>query len=624
MRIFTMCEECQAEYDDPSNRRFHAQPNACPHCGPHLELWDPEGVKLATHREAMVGTARAVHRGEIVAVKGLGGFHLVTDAASEKAVVRLRERKHREEKPLALMYPSLDLVKAHCEVSHLEELSLLSPASPIVLLRRRSDVVSPIVRAVAPGNPYLGVMLPYTPLHHLLMAEIDRPVIATSGNLSDEPICTDEREALERLGGIADLFLVHNRPISRHVDDSIVRMILDREQVLRRARGYAPLPIQLTEKTAPTLAVGAHLKNTVALAVDEQVFVSQHIGDLETDAAYDAFEKVIESLERLYDTRPGAVICDMHPDYLSTHYAGRLGVPVRKVQHHVAHVLACMIENDLVPPVLGVSWDGTGYGTDGTVWGGEFFRVTEDSVERVAHLRLFPLPGGEKAIKEPRRSALGLIYELAGGDISREPESPVLGTFTDEERLLLRQMVDRSVNSPRTSSAGRLFDGVASLVGLRHFNRFEGQAAMELEYQVSNVEMLEQYNLGLRKGPNGTSAIVIDWEPMIRQIVADVQTGHSTNLIAAKFHNTLAEAVVTIAEETALTNVVLTGGCFQNKYLCEQAITRLQAVGLEPYWHQRISPNDGGIALGQIVAATRPVSSYIIEEQATTGSDEKQ
>ena len=418
MKQFAMCPQCRAEYDDPANRRFHAQPNACPVCGPQLELWDrsracksADGPSLSprSHErgyEALLAAAQAVREGKIVAVKGLGGFHLLADARNDLAIRLLRERKHREEKPFALMFPSLAAIKTVCEVSPLEERLLGSPEAPIVLLRRLSTLDSQLSTSIASDNPYLGAMLPYTPLHHLLMAELNFPVVATSGNLSDEPICTDEREAWERLGGIADLFLVHNRPIVRHVDDSMVRVMLDRELVLRRARGYAPWPVSIPvaadvrrlkgqNKSKPPhvgcyktiLAVGAHLKNTVALSVGNQVFISQHIGDLETEQAHTAFRRVIADFEKLYDARPQVVAADLHPDYLSTKFANekvrssgfsRSGPPeggtpsedpqaggprCLGVQHHIAHVLSCMAENELSPPILGVSWDGTGYGT---------------------------------------------------------------------------------------------------------------------------------------------------------------------------------------------------------------------------------------------------------------------
>jgi hydrogenase maturation protein HypF len=638
MRKFTMCPQCQAEYDDPRDRRFHAQPNACPVCGPHLELWecgDVESsrnagrghVRALQNTDALLAAAKAIREGKIVAVKGLGGFHLMVDARSETAVCLLRERKHREEKPLALMFPSLDGIKAVCEVSPLEERLLRSPEAPIVLLKKLKTQNSKfkISSLTAPGNPYLGAMLPYTPLHHLLMAELGFPVIATSGNLSDEPICTDEHEALERLGGIADLFLVHNRPIVRHVDDSIVRVMLDRELVLRRARGYAPLPITLnpqlsTPNSQPILAVGAHLKNAVALSVGEQVFISQHIGDLETEQAHAAFRHVIADFEKLYEAKPQIIAADLHPDYLSTKFAkeleGRAGSSLPAVdgaqriarptiigvQHHIAHVLSCMAENEIAPPILGVSWDGTGYGLDGTVWGGEFFLVTDKDAERVAHFRPFRLPGGDKAVKEPRRTAVGLLYEMSGDKVFKQKKLATVATFTASELAALKTMLARGVNSPPTSSVGRLFDAVASLVNLRQQIRFEGQAAMELEFALDGVDTEETYSLSL---VTRHLSLVLDWSPMIEVILADVKRGVSVGEISAKFHNTLVEAIIAIAKRVGQNRVMLSGGCFQNRYLTERAVRRLQAEGFRPYWHQRVPPNDGGIALGQVVAALR-------------------
>ena len=445
MRQFVMCPACQAEYDNPRDRRFHAQPNACPVCGPHLELFEcgdtsplsKRGhVRAVQNNDALVAAAEALRRGQIVAVKGIGGFHLMVDARNEAAVKRLRERKHREEKPFALMFPTLDSGKSVCEVSPLEERLLRSPEAPVVLLRRRrqsqiSNLKFQIAEGVAPNNPNLGVMLPSNPLQHLLMAELGFPIVATSGNLSDEPICTDEREALERLGGIADVFLVHNRPIVRHVDDSIVRVMLGREMVLRRARGYAPLPISIPvaadvrrlksrsqNQSEPPhvggyetiLAVGAHLKNAVALAVGNQVFISQHIGDLETEPANDAFRRVIADFEKLYDAKPEIIAADLHPDYLSTKFASETccqrpagssdssagKMPAAHffgVQHHIAHVLSCMAENEIAPPALGVSWDGTGYGLDGTIWGGEFFQIADRQGGTHCASASFPVAG---------------------------------------------------------------------------------------------------------------------------------------------------------------------------------------------------------------------------------------
>jgi hydrogenase maturation protein HypF len=671
MKSFKMCPACQAEYDNPRDRRFHAQPNACPVCGPRLRFWDETGIALVSDQEglcaqaeqgdgdrrdacptnlvALLAAAEAIRKGQIVAVKGIGGFHLMVDARNDVAVRRLRARKHREEKPLALMFPTLDCAKAVCEISALEERLLRSSESPIVLLRGLSTPSFQLAASIAPGNPNLGVMLPYTPLHHLLMTELGFPIVATSGNLSDEPICTDEREAFDRLGNIADAFLVHNRPIVRHVDDSIVRVMMDREMVLRRARGYAPLPIQIRSAECGVrniLAVGAHLKNSVALAVGPQVFISQHLGDLETEQAHAAFRRVIADFQTLFDVKPEIIAADLHPDYLSTKYAQSVAHPIPPsdsggisvagsnsaqestahlqarslrhvgVQHHIAHVHSCMAENELEPPALGVAWDGTGYGLDGTIWGGEFFLVSRDKVERVAHLRPFRLPGGDAAVKEPRRAALGLLHALVErrDDRLSHLQQKFAGVFSEAELAALRAMLERGVNSPLCSSVGRLFDAVASLVGLRQQVRFEGQAAMELEFAQEGVETVEAYPIPMGNGElqreeagRAKSEIVLDWSPMIEAIIADAERGDSAGMISAKFHNALVEAIVTVAKSLGESRVVLCGGCFQNRYLTEQTVARLRAEGFQPYWHQRVPPNDGGIALGQIVAARRTV-----------------
>ena len=613
MKKFAMCPACQREYDNPHDRRFHAQPNACPVCGPHLELWNPAGEKIFANHQALLAVASAIRRGKIVAVKGIGGFHLMADARNENAVQLLRERKHREEKPFALLFPSLESVKMICEVSPLEERLLHSPEAPIVLLQKIEDHKSQIADAIAPANPNLGVMLPSNPLHHLLMADLKFPVVATSGNLSDEPICIDENEALERLGGIADFFLIHDRSIARHVDDSIVRVMLDREMVLRRARGFAPLPIALNSQLSalnsqPILAVGAHLKNSVALAVGKNVFISQHIGDLETEPANNAFRRVIADFEKLYDVRPQIVGADLHPDYLSTKFAGESGIPKRiSVQHHIAHVLSCMAENEIVPPALGVSWDGTGYGANGEIWGGEFFQIADMHIERIAHLRPFRLPGGDKAVREPRRPAIGLLYEVFGDVAFEMSHLPPLRDISPIESSALKGMLHRKLNSPKTSSVGRLFDAVASLVNVRQQMRFEGQAAMELEFALAGIETDESYEVritdcGLR---NEKPEVNLDWEPMLKSLLTDLNGGVPTGIISAKFHNALAEAIVSVAKKNGLERVVLSGGCFQNRYLTERVVRRLREENFQPYWHQRVPPNDGGIALGQVVAALR-------------------
>jgi hydrogenase maturation protein HypF len=583
---FPMCGACRAEYDNPADRRFHAQPNACPDCGPHLELWDMSGKVLAVHDDALRATADALRRGDIVAAKGLGGFHLLVDARNQETVVRLRHRKLREEKPFGLMYPSLDSLRQDCHVSETEEHLLLSSESPLVLVRRcRSGEPSqtspvplgsrhlPIAPAVAPGNPYLGVLLPYTPLHHLLLAELGFPIVATSGNRSDEPICLDEHESLTRLAGIADLFLIHDRPIARQVDDSVVRVVLGREMVLRRARGYAPNPVTVAQALPPVLAVGAHQKNTLAIAAGCQVVVSQHVGDLDTPLAQSAFRRVVEDLPRLYALKLQAVICDKHPEYHSTRHAETMGLPVVRVQHHHAHVRACMAEHGSSAPLLGVAWDGTGLGLDGTIWGGEFLHVAGDEFHRVAHLRTFRLPGGARAVREPRRTALGLLYELFGEELFDRDDLVPLRDYSRTERGLLRSMLRGGVNSPWTSSAGRLFDAISSLLNIRQVAGFEGQAAMELEFAVEGAEKAEPYPFVL------TMDGVLDWEPMIRAILEDIRLGSPTGAIARRFHDTLAEMIVTTARFVGEVNVVLSGGCFQNAYLLEQAVTRLRSAG---------------------------------------------
>jgi hydrogenase maturation protein HypF len=599
MRRFAMCPDCHREYLDPSDRRFHAQPNACPRCGPHLELWDPAGIALGKEEEAVRRAIEIVGHGQILALKGIGGFQLIVDARNASAVQRLRARKRREEKPFALMYPSFDLAQEDCHISDLEARLLLAPEAPIVLLHRsRSE--SLLAPAVAPANPSLGVMLPYSPLHHVLMRDLGVPVVATSGNLSDEPICIDEYEALKRLEGVADFFLVHNRPIVRQMDDSVARVVCDREMVLRRARGYAPLPVHMKNTLPCVLAVGGHLKNSVALSVGKEIFISQHIGDLETSGAFSAFRRTTADLPRLYEVQASVIGCDMHPDYLSTKHATRMRSPLHKVQHHFAHVLACMAENELEGPVLGVSWDGTGYGADGTVWGGEFLLTDEDSFQRVAHFRQFRLPGGDAAVKEPRRTALGVLYEIWGEKVITDRRLAPIASFSDSELVVVQQMLAKKINSPLTSSAGRLFDAVASILGLRHRVTFEGQAAMELEFAIQPA-IDEVYPFEVTDGLPS----IVDWTPMIPEILIDLQKGQPTGNISAKFHNTLTESIVAVARKVGETRILLTGGCFQNRYLVERSVGRLLDAGFRPYWHQRVPPNDGGIALGQAVAAAR-------------------
>jgi len=608
MRGFTMCPACLAEYHDPLDRRFHAQPNACPVCGPQLRLWDATGRALAAADDALRAAGEALVQGRIVALKGLGGFQLLVNARDAGAVRRLRARKHREEKPFAVMCADVARADAAGVVSALERRLLTSPEAPIVLLEKRRDGGSASVALnVAPGSAHLGVMLPYTPLHHLLMADVGRPLVCTSGNLSDEPMVIDEAEAVERLGGIADLFLVHDRPIVRHVDDSIARVMLGRELVMRRARGYAPLPVDVGWQMPPTLAVGGHLKNTVAIASGSQVFISQHIGDLDHQRSQEAFRGAVSSLERLLQVEPEAVIADAHPGYASTAFARGTGLPLRQVQHHMAHVASCMAENQLTGPVLGVSWDGTGDGQDGTVWGGEFLSVSDGAFSRVACVRPFRLPGGERAIREPRRSALGLLHALSGP--AAATSSVLADAFTTAERAVMVQALTAGLNAPVTSSAGRLFDAVAALTGLRYRSSFEGQAAMALEAAVDPAET-GRYPVRLDDQPDRFALVpawhvpswVVDWEPAITGVMRDVAARVDTGVIAARFHNTLADMIVAVAVRVGEARVVLSGGCFQNRVLMERTVAGLRDAGFRPYWHQRVPPNDGGIALGQVAA----------------------
>jgi len=584
MSGFPLCPDCRAEYENPADRRFHAQPIACPACGPRL--WLEEDGKKTEGNASWAEAASLIRAGKIVAVKGIGGFLLLCDARSSEAVARLRQRKRRNEKPFAVMFPDLDSVREACEVSELEEAWLQDAAAPIVLLRRKpgSGTVAP---EAAPGNPQLGAILPYAPLHHLLMRALGFPVIATSGNLSEEPIAKDNPEAQARLKGIADAFLMHDRPIARHADDSIVRASRGRQLVLRRARGFAPLPLRTARELEPVLALGAHLKNTVALGWQRQIVVSQHLGDLETAASLEAFRAAVKDLCRLYGFKPELAACDLHPDYASSRHAESMGLPVVRVQHHHAHVAALMAEQDIAPPVLGVAWDGLGLGTDGTIWGGEFLVVDEKGFRRFAHLRTFPLPGGDAAIREPRRCALGLLHEL-GADLGR------LEALFPEGWEAARALPKSALLSPRTSSAGRLFDGLASLVGLRQKNSFEGQAAMALEHGVDAAE-LGAYPVALSAG----TPIVADWEPLVRAALEDVDRGAAPGVVSARFHNGLARLILEVARRAGLERVALTGGVFQNAYLSEKAAGLLEEAGFRVFTHQRLPPNDGGISAGQ-------------------------
>jgi hydrogenase maturation protein HypF len=602
MKDFIMCDRCREEYENPGDRRFHAQPIACPDCGPQIELWDSKGQVIAAKDKALKLTAGKIKGGKIIALKGLGGFQLIADASNEATISLLRERKHREEKPFALMFPDIESVKKICTVSLFEERLLKSPESPVVLLKRESFEKSDewISDLIAPHNPYLGVMLPYTPLHLLLMDEFKQPVVATSGNISEEPMCIDNDEALENLNKIADYFLVHNRPIVRHVDDSIAKIILDKEMITRRARGYAPFPVKIKNQKSEDyiLAVGGHLKNTIALKVKDNVFVSQHIGDLSTAKAFKTFTKVINDLQELYNVKPNRIVADKHPEYLSTKFARSTFIPFSDVQHHFTHVAACRGENQITGKTLGISWDGTGYGEDNTIWGGEFFISDENHYSHFAQMKKFPLPGGITAIREPRRSALGVLYSICGDRIFEDKKDLIVKLFSESEISILRQMLNKNLNSVFTSSAGRLFDAAASLLNLCHFNNYEGQAAMILEFSaIAGPEDYYPFEI------NPENIFVIDWYPVIKSLLADKSNNLSSGIISGKFHNTLAQIILAAAKIAGEEKIVLSGGCFQNTLLLEKSVKLLEKDGFKVYWHQRIPPNDGGISLGQVIAS---------------------
>lgn len=629
MAEFELCSTCLAEYQTEADRRFHAEPIACPTCGPRLLLWDEQGQAVAGGEEALRQASALLEQGLIVAVKGLGGFQLWVDATADDAVRRLRDRKRRPEKPFAVLFPSVDTVRDYCLLSAEEENLLCSPRAPIVLVRKRRDAI--LADAVAPGNPYLGAMLPATPLHHLLMASLDHPVVATSGNGSEEPIVTDEREALVRLKDIADAFLVHDRPIARPVDDSVVLVVpgnvraKEREQreetkaeamILRRARGYAPQALcwsnDLTNGNAqrPILAVGGHLKNTVALLMGNRVVLSQHLGDLSTVEADRAFRQAVGDLQQLLQVSPHAIACDLHPDYRSTAFARQLAktlsAPIVTVQHHHAHVASCMAEYKLDGEVLGIAWDGAGYGGNGQVWGGEFLIASYRQFSRYAHLRPFRLPGGEAAMRNPTRSAASILWELMGEEMLEHQLSS--WSVTDDQRAQLPALLRSGIASPWTTSMGRLFDAVASLTGLCPQSSFEGQAAMAVQFAAEQEAeaggaMVEGYPMDLAPSDGLEAKWIVDWRPMVTAILDDLRRGCRLEQIAARFHAGLAEGVVRVAQAAGLPRVVLSGGCFQNRLLLSLVRQRLENAGFTVFSHVLVPSNDGGLSFGQAVIA---------------------
>ena len=604
MRQFKMCPRCQQEYADPLNRRFHAQPNACPQCGPSLELLDGDGKPIKTS-DVIKAAGQLLKEGKILALKGLGGFHLACDATSEVAISTLRTRKRRRSKPLAVMIATLEEIEKHCLVSPEEKNLLRSPQCPIVLLRwqRGSSEISP---AVAPNLKYLGVMLPYTPLHHLLLAETGLPLVMTSGNLSEEPIAQDNDEALVRLRGIADYFLIHNRDIYARYDDSVY-IVEGAPQVVRRARSYAPYPIFLPFRSKQILACGAELKNTFCLTKDEHAFLSQHIGDMENEETLEHFENTVELYKKLFRLEPEIIAYDMHPEYLATKYALQLGaepgLSLVPVQHHHAHIVSCLVENNVEGPVIGVAFDGTGYGSDGNIWGGEFFTADYQSFTRVGHLEYVPLPGGEVAIRKPYRMALGYLYSLLGDDFSLE--GLPLSRLNPAELDIIKQQLKRGVNCPLTSSAGRLFDAVSALAGVKEEIDYEAQAAIELEMLAPDeVFESESYPFSIVEHEG---VRVVRLGELLSAIVKDVRNQTSASLISLKFHHTMAQIITDMCRlimgETGITQVVLSGGVFQNRLLLKLASAALQREGFSVLTHHLVPCNDGGISLGQAVIA---------------------
>lgn len=598
MAPFAMCDACLAEYHDPLNRRFHAQPNACPVCGPQLALVDGSGA--ACPGEPLAEAIGALAEGMIVAVKGVGGYHLAVDAANDEAVARLRLRKKRDEKPFAVMCGDLDQVRrlAHC--SEREGLLLAGAERPIVLVKKREG--HPLSRQVAPENGWFGVMLPGNPLQHLLLGGSVGPLVMTSGNVSDEPIAYRDAEALAKLSGIADLFLTHNREIHTGSDDSVLRLYRGEPLFLRRSRGYVPRAVRLVAGQVKVLAVGGELKGAICLTRGGQGFLSQHIGDLKNAATLASLERTVEHLGRLLEIVPEAVAHDLHPDYLSTGYAESLALPRFAVQHHHAHLASCMADNALEGEVLGVILDGTGYGLDGHIWGGEFLVGGYGGFKRCGHFGYLRMPGGDAAVREPCRMAISALHGLYGDRLFERPLS-VLAAVSTQDRPVFLKMLERGINSPFTSSCGRLFDAVAALLGVRSSISYEGQAAMELEALAERGTPSAPYPYRVRDG----DCRILDFGEMFAAICADLARDRSRADIARAFHRTLARAVLElcllIRADTGTGRVVLSGGVFQNRLLTEEVATGLSVAGFETYCHRLVPPNDGGLALGQAVIA---------------------
>jgi hydrogenase maturation protein HypF len=609
MRRFAACAECSMEYRSPGDRRLHAQTNACAVCGPQIALWDREGRVIAGPDTALGAAAALVRQGQIVALKGLGGFQLLVRADQTEPVLRLRQRKNRPRKPLAIMVPSLDVAEQLAVLDPAERQLLKSSQNPIVLASARPGATE---AAIAPRVHTIGLFLPTTPLHQLLLAELEMPVVATSGNRSEGPIVTDEGEAVRCLAGLADAFLVHDRPVVRRLDDSVVRLIAGRPVTLRLARGYAPLPLPTLEGTGcpPVLATGGHQKAALALWSGIQAVLAQHLGDLDGPDTRSVFDLTTHDLSALYQFEPGAIACDLHPDYFTSQWALARHKPVFPVQHHHAHAVACMVEHELLDrEVLAFTWDGTGYGPDGTIWGGECLRVRREGFARVASLLPFPLPGGAAAIRHPNRTAFGLLHGLFGEEaILRDDRWTRRLGLSPREGQVLAAMVRRGVHTPWTSSVGRLFDAVAALtLGVREVS-YEGEAAVWLE-AAADVQVTDAYELPLRApeecrprvGDN--SCPRADWRPLLTALLADLIRDVEAGVIAARFHNALARWAAETADRLPLADIVLSGGCFQNRLLTERTLEELGKRKRQVFCASKVPPGDGGLAAGQLAVA---------------------
>jgi hydrogenase maturation protein HypF len=606
MAAFRMCAACQAEYDDPRDRRFHAQPNACWDCGPSVELWDKAGNPIDT-KDPIAATASALAAGQIVAIKGIGGFHLAADGTNARAVSLLRERKRRIEKPFALMVPDIAAAEALCVVDPVAVEVLLSPQRPIVLIPWKRP--SPVVDAVAPNNRDLGLFLPYTPLHHLLFAAGGfSALVMTSGNVGEEPIAIDNHEALRRLNALADLSLVNNRDILLRCDDSVLRPRAGRLRQLRRSRGYVPVPVFLGEEVPPILAVGGELKNTICLTNVDHAFLSQHVGDLENLGSYKFFEEAIHHLQTILEIKPETIAYDLHPDYFSTKWAlQQTGIELVAVQHHHAHIASCMAENQLSGKVIGIALDGTGYGTDGRIWGGEVLAADYASFDRMAHLEYVPLPGGAAAISEPWRMAVSYLHHHFGRKFLERRGQFVRSLDSRKTDLLLR-MIERGVNSPLTSSCGRLFDAISAVAGIRQQVNYEAQAAIELEMAIAESGD-DSYRFDLKENGDGW---VIGTAPLFEAVLTDLEAHVPVGVVSRRFHNGLAQVLTQgaqlVRQKTGLDRVCLSGGTFQNVYLQQRLETSLQECGFRVFLHCEVPAGDGGLSLGQaLVAAHRQI-----------------